>query len=262
MVQIQSSREWDEEVEDARVMLNQAVREEESARRALGEIRVQSDRAERLVRRGQRMADVERTKTSSARRQAEDARRKGEEARRKAQATFRWEADARRWESEAERAAIDARRWSDEARRHERDSKTAVKEQRVRTDKLTEAMTEVHNWRQRFEYLTKFGRGLTTSNATNAQANQGSLAITDRVIAALSEVMSTLDRRADQCLRLLLAEDGVINLTLDAPRDGHQVLKQGNTPVLIISPQVLVNLGGKTLDVSESSEGTKIIISE
>jgi Fe-S cluster assembly iron-binding protein IscA len=87
------------------------------------------------------------------------------------------------------------------------------------------------------------------------------LTVTERASRELKQVLDTVERETNQCLRLITDPQGNFRLTLDIPRKGDQVVKHGEEAVLLIEPRIAQYLEGAVLDVEDTPTGPSLVIS-
>jgi Fe-S cluster assembly iron-binding protein IscA len=83
------------------------------------------------------------------------------------------------------------------------------------------------------------------------------LAVTDEAVGALNEVLEQADSSEDQTLRLV-EDQGQYRFTLDEEREGDQVIKNGERPVLVIASEVSQSLEGVALEFADAPDGGQL----
>jgi hypothetical protein len=73
--------------------------------------------------------------------------------------------------------------------------------------------------------------------------------VTDRAAIALQEVLAINNAPPKRGVRLVPTEEGRLGMTIDHPREGDQVVRRDDTPVLILDRQVAAALSAVVLDL-------------
>ncbi len=285
IVMTSTAQSSDDEYEDARIALVKARREEEKARERQGEARSRHERERTMVDRARKREAEARVQEGEARRRVDEATRRVEDARRRGSPQNRWETQARQSKAEGMQATRDAQRWGEEARRKELQLRPMSDQVRVRAAELADRTKETHRWEQRTKFLAlRGGSGRPQSSGdgpvisappsepekvvpTPVQAPPPVLAgfaplvVTEGAGAFLSQLLSGMDRQADQLLRFVADPNGSLTLALDVERQGDTVMGHSGTRVLLVESAPPEGLRGATLDVAQSSEGANLIIS-
>ncbi len=260
MATVQRTKRWDEEYDTIRSRLAAAELKVKRALATLETLRLDQDRADGLVRRGGSMADEAAGRRNLAQVKLDEAKKNAADAKRKGLPPHLWVAETRRWTAAAEDAATDARRWADDARRAEKDMNGFTGEIKEKQVALERARKEVTAWENKLRSRSAMGRGLTVMNR-RSDSNAGKpVYVTDRATAALSHALDEMPHGPDDALRLSLGSDGAVVLAVDARNPDDEVVEHGRAAVLYIGPQSVESFAGKTLDTSESPEGTQIVI--
>ena len=82
---------------------------------------------------------------------------------------------------------------------------------------------------------------------------------------AKQELKILLSRKVDfpkARLRLMDRGKGILGLGVDVEAPGDQIVEYEGIKVLIVEPGLATNLKGVTLDVDDTLEGAKLVISE
>ena len=98
------------------------------------------------------------------------------------------------------------------------------------------------------------------ASAAPAESDQPALKVTHRATGALKGILDGMGPEPNQALRLVEGPDGGFSLALDMRRAGDQVLSHQGTAVLLVGAQSAGSFAGKTLDVSETDQGTQITL--
>lgn len=86
------------------------------------------------------------------------------------------------------------------------------------------------------------------------------LEVTQRAAEELKQVLDSAPHEEGQCLRLVTDAQGNFRLTLDREREGDQVVRLGEEPVLLIDPVLSAGLDGVTLDMEETPQGPMLVL--
>lgn len=86
------------------------------------------------------------------------------------------------------------------------------------------------------------------------------LNVTDAALQALVTTLDANEIPEDKGLRLGRSPYGDLGLEVDQPREGDQVLMQGERAVLFLDSEVAAILAGATLDVIEEPDGTRLTL--
>ena len=261
MVSGQPVEEWHGGLEEAQFLYEAAQRADKKARRGLGEARSRYERARSMHEQARSKEEKTRSSIGDARRQAESARRRREMARRSGSPHLRWETEARRWDSEARRAMQELPRWQDEVRRKERDLRPYAQEVKNRIAEHEVVTHEIQDWEQKIMFLAQFGDDAGPLVSSTPDGEFKPLSITERVPAALMDILVNMERGPDHALRLVWDSIGSFTLALDVQREGDEVVSHQGAPVLFVESPLPEGLQGNTLDVDESLEVPKIMLS-
>ena len=261
MAAFQQTKRWDEEYETTRARVAQARLAVNRTLSLLADARLNHDRADGLLRRADSMTKETQGQVVFAEHKLEEAQQNSANAKRKALPQHRWQADIRRWQAAADDAKSDLRRGGDDLMRAEKDKKNLATEIKERQAAVAKGEREIYTWQQKLQYVSKFGRGLRTATRSSSESQENPLAVTEQAAAALREVLERTDRLPDQAFRLTSGPDGGINLTLDHAKNDDHVISHESVRVLLVGPGLPDSLKGKTLDISDSPEGTQIVLS-
>ena len=86
--------------------------------------------------------------------------------------------------------------------------------------------------------------------------------VTARARQELRRILSEKVDMPQARLRLIARGQGKLGLGIDIEAPGDQVVEYEGSKVLIVEPGLATNLKGVTLDVDDTSEGAKLVISE
>ena len=273
-----------DEYDDARIALGKAKNEEDKARERQGEARSRHERERTMVDRGRKNESEARVQEAEARRREDEATRRLEEARRRGGQRSRWEAEVRQRKAEGMQARRDVQRWGEEARRKEHQLRPLSDQIRVRAAELAERAKETHQWEQRLRFLALRGgssgappsgdalavadaptepeKGVRTPVTAPSPGPAGfaPLVVTEGAGAFLVQLLTGMNRQADQLLRFVADSSGSLTLALDAERQGDTVMGHSGTRVLLVESAPPEGLRGATLDVAPSPDGASLVL--
>ena len=86
------------------------------------------------------------------------------------------------------------------------------------------------------------------------------LQVTEQAGHELKRMLDGAQKEPDQALRLISDDTGNFNLSLDAEREGDQVVEHEDTKVLVIEQVIAEQLEGATMAAEETPQGTKLIL--
>ena len=86
------------------------------------------------------------------------------------------------------------------------------------------------------------------------------LMVSDSAINMLAQLLEDNDVEEGQGLRLSQNDSGQYGLNLDGARDGDQVVKSGERPVLFVQQEISAMLDGATLDVTDTDDGIRLAL--
>ncbi len=84
--------------------------------------------------------------------------------------------------------------------------------------------------------------------------------VTEKAVDALANSLDSTEAAPEQSLRLALTPQGEYGLAIDEQREGDQVIKQEERPVLLVAEEVSTALHGAVLDVVDSAEGQRLTL--
>ncbi len=87
------------------------------------------------------------------------------------------------------------------------------------------------------------------------------LNVTNKAVEILAEILEATDTEGAQCLRFEQSGPDSFGLALDEPREGDQVVSQGDRPILGIEDNIAAQLEGVTLGTEDSDEGPRLTLS-
>ncbi len=251
----------DQEIEAIQAKLLEVQRAEKGARLKLGEARSRYNRVTGMLTRSRKKEAEAHSKEQAAKRKSEDTGRRVEDAHQRESARYaRLMAESQRWDRDARRHADEQLRWQDESRRKEREVAASDREVRGVMAEVADIAKGAIPWEQRLKFLSQH-RGRSSARPPTSDSDSRPLSITGRAIAALKQMLDSMEHRPDQALRLRADADGKIALSLDAQRQGDSVVRHEDTSVLFIDPPVARTLQGRTLDVGETPGGSPLMLS-
>ena len=87
------------------------------------------------------------------------------------------------------------------------------------------------------------------------------LEVTERARQELKRVLTANTDKPEACLRLTASEQGQLGLTLDEERQDDQVVEHEDSKVLLVEKNLADILQGITIDVEDTPEGARLVIS-
>lgn len=84
--------------------------------------------------------------------------------------------------------------------------------------------------------------------------------VTEKATEVLASSLQESEASEEQGLRLARTPQGEFGLAVDEERQGDQVVKQGDRPVLFVDSDVSSDLDGATLDAVDSPEGVRLTL--
>jgi Fe-S cluster assembly iron-binding protein IscA len=88
------------------------------------------------------------------------------------------------------------------------------------------------------------------------------LTVTESAKQLLKEMGRAHSGNPEACLRLSVDSGGQFGLTLDSESEGDQVVDHEGAKILVVTPGLATALEGNTLDVQDTAEGPKLVISK
>lgn len=86
------------------------------------------------------------------------------------------------------------------------------------------------------------------------------LNVTEKAVDVLATTLEESDASDEQSLRLARAPEGQFSLAIDEEREGDQVVKQGERPVLLVEDEISRALDGAILDAVGSPAGQRLAL--
>jgi len=86
------------------------------------------------------------------------------------------------------------------------------------------------------------------------------LNVSQQAVDVLAETLENSDAGDQQGLRLARTPAGEYGLAVDEQREGDQVVRREDRPVLLVDQEVSASLDGATLEVVELPEGRRLTL--
>jgi Fe-S cluster assembly iron-binding protein IscA len=84
---------------------------------------------------------------------------------------------------------------------------------------------------------------------------------TERAKQELKRILNANTDKPEACLRLTANDQGQLGLAIDKERQGDQAIEHEDSKVLLVEENLADTLQGTTIDVEDTSEGAKLVIS-
>ena len=88
------------------------------------------------------------------------------------------------------------------------------------------------------------------------------LTVTESAKQLLKETLRESSDDPETSIRLSIKEEGQFGIVLDVESEGDQVVEYDGDKVLLVAPALATVLEGRTLDVQDTEEGPRLIISQ
>jgi Fe-S cluster assembly iron-binding protein IscA len=88
------------------------------------------------------------------------------------------------------------------------------------------------------------------------------LTVTETAKQLLKETLREHSDDPEISIRLSLGEEGQFGIALDVESEGDQVVEHDGDKVLLIGSNISTVLEGRTLDVQDTEEGPRLVISQ
>ena len=88
------------------------------------------------------------------------------------------------------------------------------------------------------------------------------LIVTEDAKQLLKETLRENSEDPETVIRLLIKEGGQFGIALDTESEGDQVVEHDGDKVLLVAPGLSTVLDGKTLDIQDTEEGSKLFLSK
>ena len=79
--------------------------------------------------------------------------------------------------------------------------------------------------------------------------------VTDRAAEVLEQMLEDNGAVENEGVRILKQESGRLALGIDGERDGDQIVRKGQRPLLLVDSDISGMIDGATLDINDSPEG-------
>ena len=86
------------------------------------------------------------------------------------------------------------------------------------------------------------------------------LLVTDSAKAALKTKLDDVEAQPGQCVRIEAGPGGQFSLTLDVETPGDQIVKHGETKILVVDSKTAKQLEGVVLDLRDAGEGPQLTL--
>ena len=87
------------------------------------------------------------------------------------------------------------------------------------------------------------------------------IGVTERARQELKRILTANTDKPEACLRLTANEEGQLGLAIDMERQGDQAVEHEDSKVLVVERELADTLQGITIDVEETPEGARFVIS-
>lgn len=87
------------------------------------------------------------------------------------------------------------------------------------------------------------------------------IGVTERAKEELKNILTANTDQPEACLRLTLNEQGQLGLAIDTERQGDQAVEHEESKVLLVEKDLADTLQGITIDVEDTEEGAKLVVS-
>ncbi|NIM99304.1 MAG: hypothetical protein GTO24_14870 [candidate division Zixibacteria bacterium] len=86
------------------------------------------------------------------------------------------------------------------------------------------------------------------------------LLVTESAKGALKKSLDSAQRQPGQCVRLMATQGGQFGLALDVETPGDEVVKHGETKILVLDSETAKQLEGLVLDYRDSEKGGELTL--
>ena len=87
------------------------------------------------------------------------------------------------------------------------------------------------------------------------------IGVTERARQELKRILTANTDKSEACLRLTADDQGQLGLAIDVERDGDQAVEHEDSKVLLVEKNLADTLQGITIDVEDTPEGAKLVVS-
>ena len=85
--------------------------------------------------------------------------------------------------------------------------------------------------------------------------------VTERARQELKDILTTNTDEPEACLRLTADDQGQLRLAIDVEKQDDQVVEHEDSKVLLVEKDLADALQGVTIDIEDTSEGARLVIS-
>jgi Fe-S cluster assembly iron-binding protein IscA len=87
------------------------------------------------------------------------------------------------------------------------------------------------------------------------------IGVTERARQELKRILEANTDKPEACLRLTANDQGQLGLAIDVERQGDQAIEHDDSKVLLVEKDLADTLQGITIDVEDTPEGARLVIS-
>ena len=87
------------------------------------------------------------------------------------------------------------------------------------------------------------------------------IGVTERAKEELKKILDANTDNAEASLRLMANDQGQLGLVIDMEKQGDQTIEHEDSKVLLVEENLIDALQGVTIDVEDTSEGARLVIS-
>jgi len=87
------------------------------------------------------------------------------------------------------------------------------------------------------------------------------IGVTERAREELKRVLTANTDESEACLRLTANDQGQLGLAIDMEREDDHVVEHDDSKVLLVEKELADALEGVTIDVEDTPEGARLVIS-
>jgi len=85
--------------------------------------------------------------------------------------------------------------------------------------------------------------------------------VTERAREELNKILTANTDKPEACLRLTANDQGQLGLAIDEERDGDQAVEHEGSKLLLVEKDLADSLQGITIDIEDTPEGARLVIS-
>ena len=86
--------------------------------------------------------------------------------------------------------------------------------------------------------------------------------VSERARQELKKLLSATTDKVEESLRLVVGNSGELGLALDTEVPGDKIIEHENSKVLLVEERLASHLDGMTIDVEDTPEGSRLVISK